>query len=119
MEYNTMMITGQKVFRNDSLTFGQAYDQDMHPIYEVHFSTSLCHLIQLHLTQLRPKEQFYNHSLLQIDPDGNANFTIRSDGTRANNFTQSSSPDFTSLLPVRNESILHKACHGRKSCHGQ
>ena len=43
MEYNTMMITGQKVFRNDSLTFGQAYDQDMQPIYEVHFSDSLCH----------------------------------------------------------------------------
>lgn len=35
MEYNTMMITGQKIFRNDSLTFGQAYDQDMQPIYEV------------------------------------------------------------------------------------
>lgn len=35
MEYNTMMITGQKIFRNDSLTFGQAYDQDMQPIFEV------------------------------------------------------------------------------------
>ena len=43
MDYNTMMITGQKIFRNDSLTFGQAYDQDMQPIYEVHFSASLCH----------------------------------------------------------------------------
>ena len=35
LEYNTMMITGQKIFRNDSLTFGQAYDEDMQPIYEV------------------------------------------------------------------------------------
>lgn len=42
MEYNTMMITGQKIFRNDSLTFGQAYDQDMQPIYEVHAAHARC-----------------------------------------------------------------------------
>ncbi|KAL3138685.1 hypothetical protein ABBQ32_006440 [Trebouxia sp. C0010 RCD-2024] len=69
MEYNTLMITGQKIFRNDSLTFGQAYDQNMQPIYEVTAA-------------------------------GLANFTVLEDGTRLQNFTQSSSPDFTSLLPV-------------------
>lgn len=41
MEYNTMMITGQRIFRNDSLSFGQAYDQDMQPIYEVHYSANM------------------------------------------------------------------------------
>lgn len=44
MEYNTMMITGQKIFRNDSLTFGQAYDQDMQPIYEVQLCIQLISL---------------------------------------------------------------------------
>ena len=103
MEYNTLMITGQKIFRNDSLTFGQAYDQNMQPIYEVQCpSHALYHLQKgVGLAATAP-------SLSQVTANGLANFTVLEDGTQRNNFTQSSSPDFTSLLPVSAKTFLRK-----------
>ena len=43
---------------------------------------------------------------LQVDSKGNANFTILPDGTQVSNYTQSASPDFTSLLQARAYLVL-------------
>ena len=55
---------------------------------------------------MESEQQSKSWCAIQVDPNGNANFTIQADGSQLSNYTQSSSPDFTSLLPVRADTNL-------------